>query len=424
MRGSLRLRGKWEYIFEKIQNGTVTVLQRRNKTAAKQDDGVVRGEIDYMESKKRLSEMFKASANQILHKGPRMCLEGTEYLYDHRQQIWEGTKIGGHAFVSSVAGAAGFLYDTASLKLFDREKTETLRRRIEAQGKRYRELVIQKMENHRLVDSLAVGGDVLADILRTGEVPADVQAAYAAAYPDLAAHTSFAEAVGSHDGHGLTSFISAIKGKLFEMKYVDYLNNGNLPDGYAAQLATSATQPGWDIAITGADGHVANVLQMKATDSAEYVRHALDRYPDIDVVTTDEVYSHLVLNGAADAVTASGINDADLTSHVAHAADSAAYDMDWTPPVISLALIAFTSYNLKDADAYEKARCFGNRAGKSYLSYLLAGLVGLITQTWWLALLAGIGTRYAAHTGKNRREAYQELERISRMNEKIIARLA
>lgn len=352
----------------------------------------------------------------------RKCIDGAEYLYDHRRQIWQGTKMGGQAFASSVAGAAGFAYDAASLKIFSRERLEEMRQRIEKQGKRYRQLVINRMDNHRLVDTMSVGGDLLANIIRTGHVPTDVTAAYAAAYPGLAFRKSFAEAVESYDGQELTGFISGVKGKLFEMKYVDYLNSGNLPDGYSAHLAASPFQPGWDIGVTGPDGHMAQVIQMKATDSVDYVRHALDRYPDIDVVTTDEVYSSLVLNGAADSATNSGIADADLTCHVEHVVENATYHMDWTPPIISLALIAFTSYSLKDADIYAKARCFGNRAGKSYLTYLFAGCVMAVTQAWWLGLLAGIGTRYAAAKGRGRREMYKELERIHRSNQKLIAR--
>lgn len=350
------------------------------------------------------------------------CLAGSRFLIKHRGELWQAANIGARAFTSSVTGVAGFAYDTASLKIFDREKLDELHHRIVEQGKRYRELVVTRMENQRLVDSLAVGGDILADIIRTGEVPTDVAAAYAAAYPGLALHKTFAEAAGSYDGQELTGLISGVKGKLFEIKYMDYLNNGNLPDGYAAHLAASPTQPGWDIAVTGPDGHVAEVLQLKATDATEYVQHALQRYPDIDVVTTDEVYSSLVMNGAADSVMASGIDNADLTGHLEQAVDNAAYHMDWTPPIISLALIAFTSYTLKDADAYSKARSFGDRAGKTYLTYLFAGMVMSITQTWWLGLLAGVGSRYAAHTGRKQREAYRELERISHTNEKLIDR--
>ncbi len=231
---------------------------------------------------------------------------------------------------------------------------------------------------------------------------------------------SFEQVARSLGDSQISGFVSRVKGKLFEMRYLDYLNDGNLPDGYHAVLAHSATQPGWDIAVNGPDGHFASLLQLKATDSVEYVKHALERYPDIDVITTDEVYSQLVMNGAADHVASSGITDADLTHHVSDALDGSQLHMHWTPPVISLALIAFTAYTLKDADEYENARDFGSRAGKSYLTYLIGGGVAVITQTWWLGLLAGIGSRYLAGRGRRQREVYQELVNVINVNERVL----
>jgi len=343
-----------------------------------------------------------------------------DFAYDHREDIVKGGSLAASAAASSARGAWDFMYDTASLKVFSKENIAGIRGRIEAQGMEYRSIVNEHQQGRRVVDSLAVGGDLLSDILAGGDASADVHTAYAAAYPDLAQKMSFESVVRSLDDSQITGFISGVKGKLFEMEYMEYLNDGNLPDGYYAELAHSATQPGWDIAVHGPDGHVASLLQMKATDSVEYVRHALERYPDIDVVTTDEVYSQLVMNGAADHVSGSGITDADLTHHVTEAVDGTQIHMHWTPPVISLALIAFTAYTLKDATEYEKAHNFGNRAAKSYLTYLIGGSVAAVTQTWWLGLLAGVGSRYLAGRGRRQREAYQELVKVAETNESVL----
>lgn len=343
-----------------------------------------------------------------------------EFAYDHRAEIAKGGSLASSAAASSARGAWDFLYDTASLKVFSGENIAGIRGRIEAQGREYRALVDEHQQGRRMVDSLAVGGDLLSDILGGGDASADVHAAYASAYPDLAQKMSFESVVRSLHDSQIEGFISGVKGKLFEMRYMEYLNDGNLPDGYYAELAHSATQPGWDIAVHGPDGHVSSLLQLKATDSVEYVRHALERYPDIDVVTTDEVYSQLVMNGAADHVSGSGITDADLTQHVTEAVDGTQIQMHWTPPIISLALIAFTAYTLKDANEYEKAHNFGNRAGKSYLTYLIGGGVAAVTQTWWLGLLAGVGSRYLAGRGRRQREAYQELVRVAEVNESVL----
>lgn len=349
--------------------------------------------------------------------------KAAEFAYDHREDIGKGASIAANATVSSVKGAANFVYDTASLKVFSNEKIDGIKQQIEEQASQYRALTNARARGHQVVDSLAIGGDLLTDILAAGGATPDVQAAYAAAYPDLAQRMSFESVVRSLHDSQINGFVSGVKGKLFEIKYADYLNNGNLPHGYYAELAHSATQPGWDIAIHGPDNHVASVLQLKATDSVEYVKHALERYPNIDVVTTDEVYSHLVLNGAADHVANSGITDAALTHHVTDSINGSEIHMHWTPPVISLALIAFTAYSLKDVTEYEKARNFGERAGKSYLTYLIGGGVAAMTQTWWLGLLAGIGSRYLASRGRNQREVYQRLKQVTVTNEVILKRL-
>ena len=300
------------------------------------------------------------------------------YAYDHRAEIAKGSCLAASAAASSLKGAACFVYDTASLQVFPREKIEGMKARMEEQGRQYRALVNGNRQGQRVVDSLAVGGDLLSEILAGGSASAEVHAAYAAAYPDLAGRMSFEDMVRSLHDSQIPGVVAAVKGKLFEMQYMDYLNDGNLPEGYHAELAHAANQPGWDIAVHGPDGHVASLLQMKATDSVEYVRHALERYPDIDVVTTDEVYSQLVMNGVADHVAGSGITNADVTHQVMDSVNGSEIQMHWTPPVISLALIGFTAYTLKDVTEYEKARNFGARAGTSYLTYLVGGSVAAI----------------------------------------------
>ncbi len=84
--------------------------------------------------------------------------------------------------------------------------------------------------------------------------------------------------------HELAGLISGIKGKLFEIDYIDWLNHGHLPDGWTAELAHSANNPAWDIAIHDGHGHVAELLQVKATESLAYVREAIAAHPEIDVV--------------------------------------------------------------------------------------------------------------------------------------------
>jgi hypothetical protein len=221
----------------------------------------------------------------------------------------------------------------------------------------------------------------------------------------------------------LQGFASGVKGKLFELEYVDYLNDGHLPPGYTAELATSATQPGWDIQVLGPDGHTAQVIQAKATESVEYVKEALERYPNIDVVTTSEVHGHLVMQGFADHVIDGGISEATLQATVDAATDAASVHMHWMPSTITLALIAFSSYSKEGLDAYEKSRNFGERASKSYLAYLAGGALAVATNTWWIGVIGGVGTRMVIGSGRRKRERKAQLDELIGANDKILRRL-
>lgn len=111
-------------------------------------------------------------------------------------------------------------------------------------------------------------------------------------------------------------FLSAWKGKYFEVVIRDKLNAGewvgdiHLGPGQTAVLAESATQLGWDLQIIDPDGAVARELQLKATQSLAYIKQALERYPDIDVLTTDEVMD--AGGEAVHSIFASGFSDSVL----------------------------------------------------------------------------------------------------------------
>ena len=117
------------------------------------------------------------------------------------------------------------------------------------------------------------------------------------------------------DGEALQGAVNTAKGKYFEYLVVDRLNQGEqvgpllLEPGQQAVLAESMTQPGWDLRIVDEHGAVVEYLQLKATDSVAYIRTALERYPDIQILATGEVAdSGLVLD--------SGISDQELRTHV------------------------------------------------------------------------------------------------------------
>ena len=108
------------------------------------------------------------------------------------------------------------------------------------------------------------------------------------------------------------------------------------------------------------DAHGATVeyLQLKATDSVGYIHAALERYPDIQILATDEVaHSGVVLD--------SGISDHDLRAHVGAALDVADVSLtesflDHFHPLLPLAAMAlFEGYRVavgsQSMDAFKMA---------------------------------------------------------------------
>ncbi|TXL66885.1 hypothetical protein [Zeimonas arvi] len=118
----------------------------------------------------------------------------------------------------------------------------------------------------------------------------------------------------------LQGAVNTSKGKYFEHLVAQRLNAGEqvgpllLEPGQTAVLAESMTQPGWDLRILDANGSAVEYLQLKATDSVGYVRAALERYPDIQILATNEV-------SASGLVVDSGISNQDLREKVGSAVE-------------------------------------------------------------------------------------------------------
>ena len=265
-----------------------------------------------------------------------------------------------------------------------------------------------------MLDLLVIGGVTLSSLLKTpASVPESIENAYRLAYPDLALRETFADAVARMSPDQLLGFTSAVKGKLFEIQLVEHLNNGVLPDGYQAELAGSAVQPGWDLRILDESGQVSEVLQAKATESVHYVKEAMEKYPLVDVSTTSEVYAELTALGIAEGVRDSGISEAALQASVEAAASggdvmSAADTI--LPTSIGLAVIALSVFMQKDLDSRMKGAEFGNRASKATASVVAGKAAMVATQTWWLGLLAGLTSGWLSSRGHHKRQQYEVLK--------------
>lgn len=166
------------------------------------------------------------------------------------------------------------------------------------------------------------------------------------------------------DGEALQGAVNTAKGKYFEYLVAERLNLGEqvgpllLEPGQLALLAESMTQPGWDMRIVDEHGAVVEYLQLKATDSVGYIRSAIERYPDIQILATDEVAgSGLVLD--------SGITEQELHAHVAQGIDAVDVSLtesflDHFHPLFPLAAMAlYEGYRLwigqQSIDAFKLA---------------------------------------------------------------------
>jgi hypothetical protein len=67
-----------------------------------------------------------------------------------------------------------------------------------------------------------------------------------------------------------------------------------------------------DMQVVGPDGAAAEYFQLKASDTAGYIKEALVRYPDIQILATHEI-------GQTGLVLDSGINEGDLAEQVSSA---------------------------------------------------------------------------------------------------------
>lgn len=321
--------------------------------------------------------------------------------------------------VSGVLGTASGTLDSISITDSDFEKlyrrfqkaSAVVRAQSESRVRAIR--AAERARNKKeLLDLLVVGGVTLSEIVRDpAETPVDVQRAFELAYPNLAERSiTFAEAVDRLPAEHLVGLVNGVKGKLFEIELVEHLNSGALPEGLHAELASSASQPGYDIRILDREGLVVDVLQAKATASTAYVREALERYPDIDVTTTSEVYAQLVALGQAANVSDSGLSEAALQAKVEAAADSGSLNMgDFVPSSVGLALLALSSFMDKSLSVEERGNEFGDRAAKAGLSGGAAKVALVATNTWWLGLALGVGTRWLTSYGGNKRQRYEAL---------------
>ena len=342
-----------------------------------------------------------------------------EKAWEHKEEIAGGI-VGG---AKGVYHMGQNIYGSTIRNTDFKQRLEKLKEQSEEYRTICSRLCDKLSKKDMLLDSLGISASVIHGYYHIDYIPEEIEEAYKASYPIKSQTDNLRDIIEGSDDTELAGLISGIKGKLFEMRYVDFLNDGHLPDGYEAVLAESATNPGWDIAILDNNGMVVNELQMKATDSVDYIKTALERYPDIDIVTTEEVYNSVVMHEFADNVINSGISNEELTSVVTETLESDSVDMDWGLPVIPMLLIGYSVYKKESLSSFEKGTEFGDRYIQSYISYIAGGAVAVITNTWWLGLIASMGTKVFCKYGRVKFNKAKSLDRTISLNEKILKKM-
>jgi hypothetical protein len=267
------------------------------------------------------------------------------------------------------------------------------------------DLLRRVVSSEDFLDCAVIGGMSVKDIL-TGKVaewqiPSNVIEAFHAQYPQHGA--SFVQAVNhlANDPDKLMGLVNGVKGKLFELDYSEWLNHGHLPEGWTAELAHHANNPGWDVVIHDAHGHVDQLLQLKATDSLNYVREAIATHPDIDVVVPHELYEKLAENHDAvshilDGHEALGHLSGHVEDAVGHAeAAGAAEHIPFVGPIIVIGLAAALNYRSYRQGRMTPAEALRNVGERGALAFFASGA------GWAAALLAhepfvGLPTSVAA----------------------------
>lgn len=288
------------------------------------------------------------------------------------------------------------------------------------------DLFSRRLSAREWVDSAVIGGATLEDVLNGRVTDADLDPkvieAFHRQYPGLESFSERARDMAD-DPERLRGLVSGVKGKLFEVKYTDYLNDGHLPAGYTAELAEAANQPGYDVVIRDGLGNVADKLQVKASADIDYIEQTIDRYPEFDVVVPTDVFGDIAAGSELAGYAMDGGVDLDgLEGAVGGAADaaSAAGGLDVVPEIAFLFVGASAVLSLaKGRDVSAVMADTKRRAVKAAVAGGLGGMTAWLLGPW-VGVPVSIGTsllmskaQSAAEVAEACRERQQRVKKVA-----------
>lgn len=327
----------------------------------------------------------------------------------------KGVVLTARAVPPVISGVAHFAKDLSSDSYYvftGNKKKQKLIKKLNLQNSQHRLKKLKFKSEYPFADACVLSGLTAGEMFVRG-VPSEVHEAFEKAYPNLSSEQSFLDTwSGFEDYESRLGFISAIKGKLFEIMYVDHLNE-NLETGYSAAMALDPTQKGWDIKITGPDQEITELLQLKATTSTSYIKDAITQYPEIDIVTLSDLQGQLSSVSSLTNVYASDISNEDLMIQINEATDGSTFFFP-TVPLLALGYLVFSGYREKDLSQFKKHQKFSKRASNLLLNTSIISA----TATPFIGIPLVIGKEYLFKGARKNKEIIKFLKSQIKNNEK------
>lgn len=124
-----------------------------------------------------------------------------------------------------------------------------------------------------------------------------------------ASESQLSDYLASYEPEQLKGIANNVKGIYHEILFVEQYNKQN-SDTYAALFAET-NHPGADVQIFSKyNDQVLCEFQLKASDSSDYINNHFEKYPEIDVLATDELACKI------DNVSSSGISNSAITENI------------------------------------------------------------------------------------------------------------
>jgi len=257
-------------------------------------------------------------------------------------------------------------------------------------------------------DYYVVSGFSIPSMIQNRLTDPDLELAYQYQFPSKANEIRLTEAWQSFDSpEEILGFNNALKGKLFEVKYLDHISK-TLEPGYTAKLADSPTQKGFDIEIYNSYGQIDQQLQLKASTSASYIKDALNQYPEIDVVTLEDLDGQMLLANYSDRIISSKISHDDLLSSMGSSVESS---LDYLP-LLGISLVAFSAYTQKEASEFQKTVKFVERITDYAVN------AAILASTGFIGIPIVFLKQHLLKSGEKKRQYIEQLkEKLSRQKQ-------